>query len=64
MSTKIGDTEVYTVEELAKLLETTEHTVRRWIKEEKFTATKLGRRYYILAESVEEYLRQEGSVNG
>lgn len=58
MSRKIGNTEVYTVEELAELLCATEDTIRRWIREKKFKATKLGRRYFILVESVEEYLRR------
>jgi len=49
-----------TAKELAELLGTSEDTVRRWIREKKFKATKLGRRYFIIVESVEEYLRQSG----
>ena len=63
MSRKIGNTEVYTVEELAELMDATEDTVRRWIRDGKFKATKLGRRYFITAETVEEYFRQESKSN-
>jgi len=45
MAKKIGDITLYTVLELSQSLDVTEVTLRRYIKEGKLKATKIGGKY-------------------
>jgi len=52
---KIGAVVAYDLDELSKVLHLSERTIRKYIKEGKFLASKVGRKYYITQESLEEY---------
>lgn len=48
---------VYTVEQVANLLQTTPQTVRRLIKEKKLKAFRVGMQLRIKKEDLDEYMR-------
>ena len=52
---KIGDLVAYDLNELSKMLHLSERTIRKYIQEGKFLASKVGRKYYITQETLEEY---------
>jgi len=56
VSISIGDTEVYTVEEVAELFDITERTVRDMLGRGELKGRKLARRWYITAKAIEERL--------
>ncbi len=52
----IGDMTLYTVLELSKLLDVTEVTLRRYIKEGKLHAKKIGGAYHISEEALKDFI--------
>ena len=56
MAKTIGDITLYTVLELSQSLDITEVTIRRYIKEGKLKATKIGGKYHISEETLRELL--------
>ena len=48
----------YTIRELAKMLRVDARTVRNWIKRGDLVAIRLGKRYRIAAEDLDEFLSQ------
>jgi excisionase family DNA binding protein len=57
----IGDLKVYNVEEVAKLLQLQEKTVRRYLKEGRFHGRKVGNRWYISEDQLSGYFRDLAS---
>jgi len=49
--------EYYTVEELAKLLKTTEYTIRKWLRDGELKGKKIGKFWYVSKEYIEKTLR-------
>lgn len=60
MAKVIGDITLYTVKELAKTLDITDITIRRYIRDGKLKATKLGGKYHISEEAVKQLIDGEG----
>lgn len=58
MAKKIGDITLYTVLELSQSLDVTEVTLRRYIKEGKLKATKIGGKYHISEENLRELINR------
>ncbi len=58
MSKKIGDLELYTVEELAELLDVQERTLRRFLREGTLKGRKLAGRWYITSEGLKAYFEE------
>jgi excisionase family DNA binding protein len=54
----IGDMTLYTVLELSKLLDVTEVTLRRYIKEGKLPAKKIGGAYHISEEALKDFVNK------
>ena len=52
----IGDMTLYTVLELSKLLDVTEVTLRRYIKEGKIHAKKIGGAYHISEDALKDFI--------
>jgi excisionase family DNA binding protein len=52
---KIGDVVAYDLNELSKILHLSERTIRKYINEGRLLASKVGRKYYITEETLEEY---------
>ena len=59
MPKKIGDLELYDVEELAELLGIQAKTIRKLLREGRIRGRKLARRWYVSAASIEEYFGQQ-----
>jgi excisionase family DNA binding protein len=59
----IGDITLYTLMELAKMLDVTDVTLRRYIKDGKLHATKIGGSYHISEQALKEFLEQDQSSN-
>lgn len=57
MPKQIGDMTLYTVLELSKLLDVTEVTLRRYIKDGKLKATLMGGKYLISEETLRELMQ-------
>lgn len=57
MSKKIGDLELYDVQELAGILGLQVLTVRRMLKAGKIRGRKLAKRWYVTSESLREYFQ-------
>ena len=57
MPKKIGDMTLYTVLELSKLLDVTEVTLRRYIKDGKHKATLMGGKYLISEDTLRELMQ-------
>lgn len=51
-----GKIKVYSVKEVAQILQTTHQQVRRMIQNEELSAVKVGREWRIPAERLEEFL--------
>jgi len=62
MPKKIGDMTLYTVLELSKLLDVTEVTLRRYIKDGKLKATLMGGKYLISEDTLRELLNSGGDL--
>jgi len=54
-----GSMKLYTTEEIAALFKVHYKTVLRWIKLGKLPATKIGRRYYISEEDLQQLLQKK-----
>ena len=54
---QVGEVKCYDVQETAALLNSTAQTVRLYIKKSKIKAQKLGTRYYIAEENIQDFLR-------
>lgn len=59
MPKKIGDLELYDVEELAELLGVQAKTIRKLLREGRIRGRKLARRWYVSAVAMEEYFSQQ-----
>lgn len=59
MSVKIGDLELYTVEELSGLMGIQERTIREYLKAGKIRGRKLAKRWYVTEEALREYFEAE-----
>jgi excisionase family DNA binding protein len=59
----IGDMTLYTVLELSKLLDVTEVTLRRYIKEGKLPAKKIGGAYHISEDALKEFVNKGEPTN-
>lgn len=58
MTVKIGTLELYDVEELARLLNVQEKTIRAYLREGRLKGRKMARKWYITEESLREYFSQ------
>ena len=58
MPVKIGDLELYTVDELSELMEVQERTIRKYLREGKLKGRKLARKWYVTEESLHAYFEQ------
>ena len=52
---KIGDLELWDVEELAKLLGVQERTIRIYLRQGKLQGRKLAKKWYVTADSLKAY---------
>ena len=55
---KIGDLVLYDVEELSKLMDVQEKTIRQILRDGKLKGRKLARKWYVTEESLREYFQQ------
>ncbi len=55
---KLGDLTLFTVEELAELLEVQERTIRSYLNTGKLKGRKLAGRWYVTEDSLKEYFGQ------
>ena len=55
---KIGDLVLYDVEELSKLLDVQEKTIRAILRDGKLKGRKLARKWYVTEESLKDYFSQ------
>lgn len=55
MTVKIGELELYTVEELSELMGIQERTIREYLKSGQLKGRKLGKRWYISESALREY---------
>jgi excisionase family DNA binding protein len=60
MPVQIGDMMLYNVQDLAEMLETSESTIRRCLRDGTLTGKKMGRRWYVADDSLQEYFRTMG----
>ena len=54
----IGELKLYTVEDLADILEVQERTIRNYLKDGLLKGRKLARRWYVTEENLREYFEQ------
>ncbi len=59
MSVKIGELELYTVEELSSLMGIQERTIREYLKAGKIRGRKMAKRWYVTEEALREYFEAE-----
>jgi|AntDeeMinimDraft_4_1070355.scaffolds.fasta_scaffold01930_5 excisionase family DNA binding protein len=59
MVKKVGDIELYTVKELAKLLDFQETTVRKMLREGTLKGKKLGKKWFITDKAIQDYFMEE-----
>lgn len=52
------DIEIYTLEEIEKLLQVTRRTLYNWIKDGQLKAFKVGRGWRVTKEALEEFTKQ------
>ncbi|NSW76059.1 MAG: helix-turn-helix domain-containing protein [Candidatus Atribacteria bacterium] len=52
--------EFYTVEEVAQKLKVTEYVIRKWIREKKLKAVKIGRLWRVPESALREFLKING----
>lgn len=55
MPKQIGQTKLYTVDEVSRMLELTAVTVRVYIRAGKIKARKIGTRYHVTEKDLEKY---------
>lgn len=65
---QIGDIKFYDVQEIAKAFDMTPQSIRKFLREGRIKARKLGTRWYVTEEAMREYLlgydnepKQEGA---
>jgi excisionase family DNA binding protein len=58
MSRQIGKVTLFTVEELAELLDVQERTIREYLREGKLHGRKLANRWYVTDDAVADYFRE------
>lgn len=59
MAVKIGDLELFTVEELSELLDIQERTIREYLRAGKLRGRKMAKRWYVTEEALREYFEAE-----
>ena len=59
MSIKLGDLELFTVEELSEKLGIQERTIREYLKSGKLKGRKMARRWYVSEDSLREFFEAE-----
>ena len=52
---------IYTVEDLAETLSISTKTIKQYLREGRLRGRKIGKRWYIAGEAVQEYFRQAPS---
>jgi len=55
MMKKLGDLELFDVEDLAKILDIQKLTIRRMLKSGKLKGRKLAKKWYVTGEALREY---------
>jgi excisionase family DNA binding protein len=58
MPIRIGQLTLYDLEELSEKLQVNVRSLRRWIREGKIKAKKVGVKYYIAEQSLSEYFEK------
>jgi excisionase family DNA binding protein len=58
MPIQIGQLTLYDLEELSEKLQVNVRSLRRWIREGKIKAKKVGVKYYITEQSLSEYFEK------
>ncbi len=58
MPVKLGDLELYDVEELSQTLGIQERTVRKLLHDGKLKGRKLARKWFVSSESLRDYFQQ------
>ena len=59
---KIGDMELYDVEELSRLLDVQDRTIRKYLREGRLKGRKLAKKWYVTAESLKGYFEEPEPV--
>lgn len=59
MPITLGGMKLYTIKELAKLLDVAPLTLRTYIRQGKLSGRKLGVKFYVPEESVKEYFKSD-----
>ena len=57
MPIQIGDMTLYTVADLADMLEVSDSTITKYIRDGMFRAKKIGRKWYVSDQSIQDYFR-------
>ena len=55
---KIGEMELYDVEELARLLDVQDRTIRKYLREGRLKGRKLAKKWYVTAASLQDYFEE------
>jgi len=58
MPTKVGDLELYGVEELSQLLGIQQGTLRKFFREGRLRGRKLAKKWYMTSEALKDYFEQ------
>ena len=58
MPIRIGELALYDLEELSEKLQVNVRSLRRWIREGKIKAKKVGVKYYVTEQSLNEYFEK------
>lgn len=58
MSKQLGSVTLFTVEELAEILDVQERTIREYLRTGRLRGRKLANRWYVTDEAIAEYFRQ------
>ena len=58
MPKDLGDLKLYDVEELSKILNIQERTIRQMLRDGKLKARKMARKWYVTEDSLKEYFAQ------
>ena len=54
---QVGEQKAYDIQEASKLINLTPQSIRQYIKKGKIKAQKVGTRYYIAEENIQEFIR-------
>lgn len=58
MSRQVGKVTLFTVEELAEILDVQERTIREYLREGKLHGRKLANRWYVTDDAIADYFRE------